>query len=243
MDLCVLSPNDRVEASGVIIRTTTGYALLRLDEADNEAVQVGAIHWPSSASVPIRLAGGREKNHLGQRGSVTGLWVGQAIADGVFSTHIVVREHDGWSSEHRAVETSARPRLVPEAIDRAEPARRRLLDEGVLVSHTRDDCEVHVVAHDADRAEELLRPFYGDALTVRTSPTSPSVYGLINNLIATADHQGVLFAAGGGIGFDFENTLAVEITYATPELKDLAADIPDGALIIVAQATAPAQSS
>lgn len=229
MHLDVLRPDDGALATGTVVRSRAGFGLYRLDELGGE---VGLVHWPSSALIPIALTGGNEADLVGTEGTVTGRWDGEGIVDGSFDGSPLARPADIFLTVR---DEPGRQLLDAGQVERALPVTIELMQEKNLVSVVRDPYEVHVLAHDVDRAERALRPYYGDALVVRPSPFSRADLQLVENLSTLADHEDVYRAVGGGLHFD-ENTTFLDVSYVTPAMQDLARRIPDGALTVNPQA-------
>lgn len=230
MYLDVLRPNDGALATGTVVRSQAGFGLYRLDELRED--EVGLVHWQSSALIPISLTGGKEADLVGTEGTVTGRWDGERIVDGSFDSSPLARPADIFLTVR---DEPGRQLLDAGQVERALPMTLELLHEKILVSVSRDPYEVHVLAHDVDKAERALRPYYGDALVVRLSPYSRADLQLVENLWMLADHEEVYRAFGGGLYHD-ENTTYLEVSYVTPAMQDLAKRIPDGALEVNPQA-------
>lgn len=234
MNLDILRPGDDARCAGTVVQTRTGYAVLRFDVDSPPRDDLHTVHWSSSWSVDISLAKGGEAAFVGAPVEVVGVWTGTGITAGRASAVVPPPPTvTVYTPEDPAISRD----LGAEQIRRAIPDVLLLLDEGVLVSHSRTAAEAHVIAHDVDRAEEVLRPHYGDALTVRPSPFPPSVFRLVDDLSTLADSENVLVAHGGDHDFD-ENTTFIEVSHVTVAMKVMARDLPDGAVAVIAQATA-----
>jgi len=227
--LDVLRPNDGAQATGTVVRSRVGFALHRLGELREEE---GQVHWPSSALIPISLANGGETELVGSERTVTGRWDGEAITDGSFDGTPFPRPADIFLTVR---DEPGRQLLDAGPVERVLPMTHELVQEKILVSVSRDPYEAHVLAHDVDKAERALRPYYGDALVVRPSPYSRANLQLVDNLWMLADHEDVYRAFGGGLDFD-ENTTFLDVSYVTPAMHDLAKRIPVGALEVNPQA-------
>lgn len=221
MHLDVLRPDDDALATGTVVRSREGFGLYRLDELRED--EVGLVHWPSSALIPISLTGGKEADLVGVEGTVTGRWDGEGIVDGSFDSSPLARPADIFLTVR---DEPGRQLLDAGQVERALPVTLELLQEKILVSVSRDPYEVHVLAHDVDKAARALRPHYGDALVVRPSPYSRADLQLVENLSTLADHEDVNQAFGGGLDFD-ENTTCLDVSYVTPAMHDLAKRIPE----------------
>lgn len=230
MHLSLLEPGDAADATGTVVRSTMGYAVMRPDQPADP----GTIYWPHSALITADL-GESAQRRIGELVTVIGLWTGSGIAHASFSPHLRPPEPDGYPTVYVEAEPGHRSPLDPHAFHRAWPSILELTNEGVLLSHERTRYEVHVVTLDVERTERILRPFYGDALAIRACPFPPSVLALIEEFEVLADHQEVLFGTGGGFEFD-GSTRTIELSHVTPKLQDLARGIPDGALTVTAQA-------
>lgn len=235
MNLDVLLPGDTARCAGTVVQTRTGFAVLRFDVDSPPRTDLHELHWSSTESVDFSLMDGGEAGLVGRTVAVTGRWTGTGIADGAASA---VAPPQPTVVTYTPEDPSIYRYLDPDQVRRARPDVLMLLDEGVLVSHIPSYVEVHVVAHDVLRAVDVLRPHYGDALTVRQCPIPPSVFRLMAELVELVESEGVGFSSGGGFEFDFENTTYIEVSHITAAMKELALDIPDGAVSVLAQATA-----
>lgn len=235
MILDVLLPGDTARCAGTVVQTRTGFAVLRFDVDSPPRTDLHELHWSSSESVDISLPDGGEIDLVGTTVSVTGRWTGTGIVDGAASA---VAPPPPTVETYTPEDPGIHRYLDRDQVRRARPDVFMLLDEGVLVSHVASYVAVHVVAHDVQRAVDVLRPYYGDALTVRQCPVPLSVFQLMTDLVGLAESEGVILSSGGGFEFDFENTTYIEVSHITAAMKDLALKIPDYALRVFAQATA-----
>lgn len=233
----VVTPGDRVDVIGTVVRTTTGFGLLH--DGDPFGADAHTVY-PAEAPMVVNLeSSGRNDQAwgdvLGVRITAVGSFAPGRVHVSTFDTTTDEPGHD--------VDRTGRadPRPLPPVAASAEAARvaQPLWAAGVILGMTRSDdgsggSTLWVVAHDVDRVTRALEPLYGHTLRVIQSPWDRLVYAEIERFSTSAEALGVLVSVENGVESDGIFRVTVTVRELTDELAASAAAIPDGPMRLIA---------
>ena len=232
MQLTPLKAGDRAEGFGSIVRLVDGFGL-KYEDPHPGGPPPQEFYVPVGSVARLHQVDG--ERFLGRHCTVSGRWTGSALeVDEIGPMPPRVRAAPTWKGP-RVERPSRPPRVSAPTPNETTWVGVPLVEAGILLTHAIDAYGyAHVVTHDLERAEAVLRPVYGDSLLLTASPWPPEVFERIRKVWDLIDDQGIGFISGGTFGYDGEYDGYIVVTYVTDELAAAARDIPDAALRVEA---------